>query len=444
MSKNEIIVADEAEVTALSSDEGNLLSKELANVREEIRDCPYLEEALRVLPVKGYRSAIGAYWNAVVDDLRQKILHRSIDLFNKEVNPKKKIEKYEDFQDHVTEYDLIEGAYKIGVLSWEGRKLMHQARETRNMFYGHPKTKEPSLIKVLNLISDCNTHVLSEDFPPSIIDISTYLSQMDSGSYDRNEIAVEQAFTDLPSIYKTELSNRFFTTYISGSISSELRANIEFCAPILWDSITKDDKKQIGKRFDKLIVDGDKDKIKRGLSYINLVGGMMYVNLASRKVVVSPLVKKLSKSLDDWDAESKVIKKLAPLSKFIPELSLELYVQSITKTFVGYKGSSLRFSRTDFYSDGAAPYIKKMFHQFDTASTDIFVETIQKDEKLKRRIKGQGQLRRLRILGNILLENNIGSDEALKFIELLCNEDKESEFYDAIFSKKKVRKKKKS
>ncbi len=191
----------------------------------------------------------------------------------------------------MTEYDLIEGSYKIGVLSWEGRKLMHQARETRNMFFGHPKTKEPSLIKVLNLISDCNTHVLSQDFPPSIIDISTYLSQMDSDSYDRNEIAVEQAFSDLPSIYKTELSNRFFSTYISEKISSELRANIEFCSPILWDSITKDDKKDIGKRFDKLIVEGDKDKIKQGLMYVNLVSGMMYVNLASRKIVIAPLIK---------------------------------------------------------------------------------------------------------------------------------------------------------
>ncbi|KAF3978569.1 MAG: hypothetical protein HFP77_01200 [Methylococcales symbiont of Iophon sp. n. MRB-2018] len=130
MTISELIKLGSNELVLLSHEEGALLSKEISNVREEIRDCSYISEALKVLPVKGYRSAIGAYWNAVVDDLRQKILHRSIDLFNKEISSKKKIEKYEDFQDHVTEYDLIEGAYKIGVLSWEGRKLMHQARET--------------------------------------------------------------------------------------------------------------------------------------------------------------------------------------------------------------------------------------------------------------------------------------------------------------------------
>jgi len=437
MTASELIKLGSKELVLLSPEEGALLSKEISNVREEIRDCSYISEALKVLPVKGYRSAIGAYWNAVVDDLRQKILHRSIDLFNKEIGSKKKIEKYEDFQDHVTEYDLIEGAYKIGVLSWEGRKLMHQARETRNMFYGHPKTQEPNLFKVLNLISDCNAHVLSEDFPPSIIDIATYLSQMESDSYDRNEIAVEQAFSDLPSIYKTELSNRFFTTYVGESISSELRANIEFCSPILWGSITKDDKKQIGKRFDKLVVEGNKDNIKRGLGYISLVGGMMYVNLASRKIIIDPLIKTLETSIDDWDAEAKIVKKIYPLSKFIPETSQEMYVKSITKVFVGYKGSSARFSRTDFYSDSAAPYIRKMFDHFDTKSTEIFVTTIKKDDPLKRRIKGSGQLKRLRILGNIIIENNIGSAEDLEFVELLCDDERETEFYDWLFSKKR-------
>ena len=150
--KNELILIEPSKFDLLTKEEAALVSKELVNVREEVQDCPYLGEALKVLPVRGYRSAIGAYWNAVVDDLRQKIIHRSLDLFNKEVVFKKKIEKYEDFQDYVIDNDLIEGAYKIGVLSWEARKLMHQARETRNLFDGHPKSSDPGLLKVLNLL----------------------------------------------------------------------------------------------------------------------------------------------------------------------------------------------------------------------------------------------------------------------------------------------------
>lgn len=306
--KHELELVELTKLDLLTKEEAELVSKEILNVREEVQDCPYLGEALKVLPVRGYRSAIGAYWNAVVDDLRQKIIHRSLDLFNKEVSVKKKIEKYEDFQDYVLDNDLIEGAYKIGVLSWEARKLMHQARETRNLFDGHPKSSDPGLLKVLNLISDCNKYVLSQDYPPSIIDISTYLQIMDSADFARNHVAVDQAFTYLPAVYKTELSNRLYTAYCSDSISTDLRGNIEFCSPILWSTLTKEDKKQIGKRFDKDILDADSNKIERGLGYIKLVGGLMYVSSASRKVIIDPLIKALEGALDSWEKEGVLAK----------------------------------------------------------------------------------------------------------------------------------------
>ena len=63
-----------------------LFEKALSSVREEVVDNPYIVEAIRVLQVGGYRSAIGSFWNAVVDDLRTKIIHRSLELFNKATN----------------------------------------------------------------------------------------------------------------------------------------------------------------------------------------------------------------------------------------------------------------------------------------------------------------------------------------------------------------------
>lgn len=421
----------------MSPEEASLVSKEIVNVREEVRDCPYLGEALRVLTVKGYRSAIGSYWNAVIDDIRQKVIHRSLDLFNKEINPKRKIEKYEDFQDHVTDHDLIEGAYKIGVLSWEARKMMHQARETRNLFDGHPKSSDPGLLKVLNLISDCNKYILSEEYPASIIDISAYLALMDSADFTRNHIAVDQAFVDLPTVYKSELSNRFYSTYISESISSDLRGNIEFCAPILWGTLSKEDKKQIGKRFDREIVEGDAKKIHRSLTYIQIVGGMMYVSGASRKIIVEPLVKSLSSSLDDWDKESLLVKQLQPFARFMPSELVPGFVEAITRTYVGYKGSSSSYARKNFYSNGAAPYIKEMFESFDSEATDCFVEVVKTDLTLRRRISERGQLDRLRVLGNILLESEIASTDAAKFLEKLCDEEKTEEFFTKVLPKPK-------
>lgn len=249
-----------------------LFERAIEGVREELAQNPYLIEALRVLPVGGFRSAIGSVWNAVVDDLRNKIIHRSVELFNKSINLPRRIETYEDFQNHITDDQLIEGAYKIGVIGWEASKVLRHAKETRHVFDGHPRSSEPSVIKVLAMLDDCIRYVLSQPYPPKIIDIDEYISLMGSGDYDRNEIAIENALSELPEVYKVDLANRFFTAYVHPDASSILRSNIEFAAPILWDVLPKDVKIQVVRRVDQEITAGNAIKTAQAFAFVNTVG----------------------------------------------------------------------------------------------------------------------------------------------------------------------------
>ena len=128
------------------------------------------------------------------------------------------------FQNYLTDFELIDGAYKIGVISWEAHKLLHQARETRNIFDGHPDSSDPTLFKVFNMIADCNRYVLSQDYPLMIIDVNQYILTMDTDTFNTNEIAIEQAFTDLPVIYKGEMVNRLYSIYLEKMLQPDLRA----------------------------------------------------------------------------------------------------------------------------------------------------------------------------------------------------------------------------
>jgi hypothetical protein len=65
------------------------------------------------------------------------------------------------------------------------------------------------------------------------------------------------------------------------------------------------------------------------------------------------------------------------------------------------------------------------------------VETVQQDAVLRRRIKEKGQLDRLRVLGNILLESEIASDDAESFLEKLCDEAKTEELFTHVLPKLK-------
>lgn len=169
-------VAPKNEVSLVSLDKLDIVSLFkgcLRSIRTEMQDNPYILEILRVLPVGGYRSAIGSVWNAVVDDLRNKIIHRSLTLFNKAMGLN--VKSYEDFQNQVSDDQLIDGAYKTGVVGWEASKILKQAKETRHIVDGHPKSTEPSIVKVLAMFDDCVKYVLNVEYPPTIVDLDEYM-----------------------------------------------------------------------------------------------------------------------------------------------------------------------------------------------------------------------------------------------------------------------------
>lgn len=431
----DIIKKDSKAEIVIPADKLEYLQRELTNVREEFANNKYVREAITVLAAGGLRSTIGSYWNAVVDDLRKKIIHRSLDLFNKEINPKKEIKTYEDFQNYLTDFELIDGAYKIGVISWEAQKLLHQARETRNIFDGHPDSSDPTLFKVFNMIADCNRYVLSQDYPLTIIDVNQYILTMDTDTFNKNEIAVEQAFTDLPEIYKNEMANRLFTLYIGDSASTRLKSSIEFSYPVLWKVISKEIRQQIGKRFDKLMVEGNGDLIEKANDLLTIVEGLRYVSSASRKILFEPAIKDLEDNLDNWGSEGKAVQYLQRLGTNIPTELLSRFVSALTLTYVGYRGGSAQYSRTIFYSNSAAPRVSEMFEKFDNSSAEAFIEAIKTNETLQTRIRHVGQLDRLRTLANILLNKPEIRDDTKEFLEVLVDTSKTKEFYMSLKGK---------
>jgi len=410
----------------------SLLNESLMCVRDELKQDPYIKEALRVLPVGGYRSAIGSFWNAVVDDLRNKIIHRSLSLFNQSVSLKKEIKCYDDFINNTSDDELIEGAYKIGVIGWEASKILKHAKETRHIFYGHPKSSDPSIIKVLGMFDDCIKYVLNEPFPSEIIDISEYIETMNSSDFDRNEIAVSNAIEELPKIYKSELINRIFKSYILEESSSELRSNIQFISPLLWKVLSGEHKKQIVKSLDRIITESSTKRTERAFKFIDIVGGHVYLTANSRNYVITPLVTALRDNLDEWSSENKYVTDLKKYAAYVSIDLLNDYVWALTHTYIGYTGSSVQYSRSDFYADSAASNIQDMFALFDDNSATAFINTIKTSEKLKGRISTPTKLNRLRTLGNIVLEKTSSSFSENEFLKTLVDETKEKEFFKKI------------
>lgn len=410
-----------------------LIEKQLTNVRHDLIDNPYLKEAIRVLPVQGYRSAIGCIWNAVVDDLRNKVIHRSLELFNRSLSLGHKVNKYEDFQNYVNDDQLIEGSYKTGIISWEASKVLKHAKETRHLFDGHPRSSEPSVIKVLGMLEDCIKYVLSEPYPVKIINIDEYITTLGKQEFDRNSHAIEQALGDLPEVYKDELVHRLFTVYIRKDAPTITRSNIEFVLPILWNVLPKKVKQNVVRRIDTIMPKGESSITDNAFVFVLKTGSQQYLSLPAKKYKIEPLIKKIGENIDCFDIENDCVHELLPFSGVIPDELIERFVTSLTRIYIGFIGGSARFSRTDFYANGAAIDIPKIFSMFDEKHVSAFVVAVKTDRIILTRLKASPvKVQRLRSLGNILIDRISHTFDNKSFIDLLCDSHREGEFLDSL------------
>lgn len=428
----ELVKMQECDVEIMTQQHMELFRERFQYIREDMQDNPYLLETLRVLPVGGYRSAIGSFWNAVVDDLRNKVMFRSLTLFNKEMKPSRTISKYEDFQDYVNDEMLIDGAYKIGVIGWEAHKVLKQAKETRHIFDGHPRSSEPGALKALSMMEDCIKYVLSQEYPPQIIDIDEYINNMGSSDFDKNEFGISDAISDLPDIYKTELINRLFSSYVNDNCSSILRSNIETVAPILWRVLPKQTAIQVAHRVDQEISKGISVSIDYAFSFIVLVDSKKYLTTRARKYRVAPYIQKLLEGLDVFSIENDCVNELSKYAGFIPRELLYDYVNGLTQTYVGRIGGSANYARTDFYANGAAVKIPQMFEKFDDESAHAFVDVVKSNSLLQQRIQSNVKLRRLRTLGEIVYRRISENFDEKEFLENLLDESHEKDFFASI------------
>ncbi len=404
-----------------------LFERTLQSIRDDFHGNPYIDEALKVLPVGGYRSAIGAFWNAVVDDLRNKIIWRSTELFNKTTNVGRTVGTYEDFQTYVNDDQLIDGAYKIGVITFEASKVLKHAKETRHFFSGHPKSGEPTIIKVLAMWEDCIRYVLRAPYPSKIIDLDDYMKIMDSPAFDRNKVSIEIALTELPDDYKNELANRLFTAYCHPNATSTIRSNIEFVLPILWPVLGRGVQIQVIRRVDQEIANGDAVATEQAFGFASLAKSTVYLSPAARRYKLEPLVQKLKTATDDWPVENEVVQQLLPFAAVVPPEVVPDYVWGLTHTYVGYTGHSFQFARTNFYADGAASYIPQMFELFDDAAAAAFVRTVKESTKLQSRITNAAKLHRLRTLGQIVLDKVSATFTDRSFLEALVQPGREED-----------------
>jgi len=412
---------------------------EVMKSRKEMNDNSHLRETLRVLPVEAYRSAIGAIWNATVDDLRQKLLHQGIDHFHKKVKVDKSIKTYEDLQ-NLNDHTLLDGSRKVGIIDQEAYKMLVQVKDTRNTFSGHPGSSEPTLKKVLSVAEDCIKYVLSRGYPSPTIDINDYIKTLKSSTYDKNEVAVKNMVDGLSESSKI-LIHRLFEEYLRTDCKI-FTGNIRFVLPFLWQKLSELEKGNVVGRLDKILVQGNTLQRDKAFSFIQIVDGKSYLSSESSAIIkfhINPTIQALKDNSQrngydecmKWGDQLSDVLKLKPFSAVIVGEHTADYVSSLISVFVGtmpppYKKDA---KRKDWVANGIDTHVLEMFRDFDDQMASIFIHVIKNDKILKDLVRNHPvKMEHLRNLAKIVDEKTSESFSGKELLKLLVDKTKEQEF----------------
>lgn len=393
------------EVTQLSSGWDNI---KLA-IREDYRQDPILEKAKKACDVGLNDAAINYIWNLTMYDLYRKICTYGIEYFSAAINwngaPLRTIEDLRDVKD----YQVISGAYSLGILPLESHFYLQYCREIRNNFStAHYPIGEIDNIELLNFIKNCIKYVLTFDLPRPGLQIKELVNKLSAEK-------VSDAETILLTIEGQALKVRgaimhsLFSLFIKQDCDPILKSNIRLLAPNIWQKLDDEIRSNVAIRYTSLNDVKSDDEAKEAKEFLTMVGGISYIPEANRAIIFNQVAQNFLDAHYSWDnfyKEPTYAKDLLSLGKEVPMVSQKSYVRSIVMSFVGNSSG---------VSNAAQVYNIKMLESLSQSGVDTVFKLFEEDLDLIWTMTSSLPAARLQPLMEVLKEKTISPEYDIIF-----------------------------
>lgn len=393
------------EVTQLSSGWDNI---KLA-IREDYRQDPILEKAKKACDVGLNDAAINYIWNLTMYDLYRKIFTYGIEYFSSAINwsgaPLRTVEDLREIKD----YQIISGAYSLGILLPESHFYLQYCREIRNNFStAHYPMGEIDGIELLNFIKNCIKYVLTFDLPRPGLQIKELVSQLSEEKIEDIEttmLAVEGQALKI----RSAITHSLFSLFIKQDCDPVLKSNIRQVAPRIWQTLDDESRSNVAIRYTSLNDVKSYDEAKEAKEFLAMVGGIGYIPEDNRAIIFNQVAQKFLDAHYGWNNfynEPTYAKDLLSLGKDVPVISLKGYVRSIVMSYVGNSSG---------VSNGAQVYNKKMLESLSQSGVDMVFRLFEDDLDLIWAMTATRPATRMQSLMDLLKEKTISSEYDIIF-----------------------------
>ncbi|WP_338376481.1 hypothetical protein [uncultured Flavobacterium sp.] len=363
------------------------------NVKLAIRPEYRLEASLektRIAIESGLNdAAINYVWNLAMFDIQKKIVAYGIEYFSSAINwDGKPLQTIEDLRE-VKDYQLITGAFGLGIIPNEAHFFLQQCREIRNNFStAHFPMGEIDKFETYNFIKNCIKYVLTFDMPARGLQIKDLIESL---TLERLE-SVEEINAIIESQSEKihgPIIHNLFANFIKQDCDPNLKYNIRQIGPNLWELVSDDIRSNIASKFSSLRDIKGKDAASEALEFLKLVNGVEYIPESFKEIIF----KKHSQALLDahygWDNfhhEPAYARDLASLGQNVPLSSIYTYVKAIMVSFLGNGYGIAR---------GAQQYNVQMISDLSQTGIRTLFKLLESDIDISRKLSNSAAVNRL-------------------------------------------------
>lgn len=307
-------------------------------IRPECRDVKLLDKVKTAINVSLNDSAINYIWNLTIYDLYKKIITYGIEYFASAISwdgtPLKNIDDLREVKD----YQIISGAFSLGIIGHEAHFFLQQCREIRNNFStAHYPMGDIDRYETFNFIKNCVKYVLTFDLPAPGVQIKDIIESLSIEKLENAEqikLIIEQQSDKI----HAALLHNIFTNFIRQECDPILKYNIRIIAPSVWKLVTDEIKSDIGNKFVSLKDIKGKDKANEALEFLKIVDGISFIPEDAKAIIFRKHAKNLIDAhfaMNNFYNEPGYAQDLDMLGNDVPLSALYTYVKAILVSFLG-------------------------------------------------------------------------------------------------------------
>lgn len=353
---------------------------------EQIGNSLYLSKFVAACGVGLFDAALNFLWDETVLNLRQKVSNFDLGyFFDSTISDQKRRSNLHNEEDLVdlTDYELIEGCKKIGIISDIAYKHLDYIRDMRNWASAaHPNQSELTGLNLLSWLETCLKEVISKEPEQSAIETKRLLDNIRKNTLTKQDAEPIKEHIERLSVDRvTSLLCAIFGMYTDTNTSVTIKNNIKLIAAKCWVIVSNEEKYKYGIKYNSFSVNADIERKKLAEEFLNIVGGSSFLPEDDLSLKILESVENLKNAhygmnnFYNEPSHAKILLDYIPENGSIPKNIRYEYVKILVLVSVG---NGWGISRS------AKPYYDKMLNRFQEDEFKEFTNLLFDDDILFR------------------------------------------------------------